>query len=327
MKIALFDMVHWNKDNIVRLLQGHEILMFDYSIQEEDLEKAKDAECLAFFISSKLDKNTLDKFPNLKLVCTMSTGYDNIDIPACQERNIIVCNVPYYGENTVAEHAFGLLLAISKKIPEAVERTREFNFSVEGLEGFDLSGKTIGIVGAGHIGIHAIKIAKGFNMNVLAYDVIKRDEMARQLHFRYVSLDDLLGSCDIISVHVPYNEHTHHLINRDNVKEIKKGTILINTSRGAVIETEAIVWALDNKILKAVGLDVIEGERLIGKPANNEEERNLLEMNERLLNMKNVLVTPHSAFNTREALARIEETMSININKFLEGNSVNVVKY
>ncbi len=326
MKIALFDAKHWDKEHLASLFQSHELVMRDYSLQEEDLSSVRDAEALIVFISSKVTREVLEQFPNLKLVATMSTGFDHVDLQACGERGVTVCNVPFYGENTVAEHAFALLLAIARKIPQAVQRVREENFSVEGLEGFDLAGKTIGVIGTGHIGIHAVKIAKGFGMNVLAFDVYPREDAARELGFRYASMDELLSSSDVITLHVPYNKHTHHLLDRDAFSKVKRGAVLINTSRGGVVDTKALLWALDSGVLKAAGLDVLEGEHLIGKRASSEEERELLELNEKLLEMENVLITPHNAFNTREALARIEKATFENVEAFLKGSPVNVVK-
>jgi len=240
--------------------------------------------------------------------------------------------VPYYGENTVAEHTFALILALSRNVHKAYVRTLKQDYSIEGLKGFDLKGKTLGIVGAGNIGMHVIRIAKSFSMHVLAYDSKPDNFLAEVLHFKYASLPEVLANSDIISLHVPDNENTHHLINKDSIKKIKKGAILINTSRGGIVDTQALIEALDKKILAGVGLDVLEGEELI------KEEKQLLSdpkkaeyfgqimRDHELLNKDNVVFTPHIAFYSQEALERILDTTVENINNFISGNPQNLVK-
>jgi D-lactate dehydrogenase len=287
---------------------------------------------LSVFIYSHVDAKILQKAPRLKLVATCSTGYDHIDLAACRKKKITVCNVPSYGENTVAEHTFALILALSRKVHQGWLRTIRGNFSFDGLEGFDLQGKTFGIVGTGHIGLHAVRMAKGFGMNVVAFDVVKNNFMAETLGFRYVPFETLLAQSDIISLHAPYNKHTHHMINKGNISKIKRGALLINTARGGLVETEALALALDQGILSGAGLDVLEGEELI------KEERQILSkeypidplktllQNHILLNRENVVITPHIAFNSREALQRIFDTTIANIQAFLAGKPENQVR-
>ena len=205
--------------------------------------------------------NVFDKYPKLKLIATRSTGFDHIDLAEAKVRGVAVASVPSYGVNTVAEFAFALILALSRRVCEAHEQVSETgSFSQERLRGFDLQDKTIGIVGCGHIGIHAVKIANGFGMKALVFDAHQDDALAKENNFTYASLEELMGQSDIITLHVPYNEHTHHLINLQNISLIKKGAYLINTARGAVVETEAIIAALKNGTLAGAGLDVLEEE-------------------------------------------------------------------
>lgn len=307
--------------------------LFPEPIQEVAPALYKDADLFSVFVYSQVTADRIKSAKHLKLIATRSTGFDHIDRASCQKRGIPVANVPFYGENTVAEHTFALMLSLSRKVHQAYHRTIRGDFSFEGLQGFDLQGKTLGIIGTGHIGLHTIRIAKGFGMNVIAYDVVKNGFMAETLGFRYVTLEILLAHSDIITLHAPYNAHTHHLINRTNIQKIKRGALLINTARGGLIETEALALALDQGILAGAGLDVLEGEELI------KEERQILSQdfpadrlktlvqNHFLLNRENVVITPHIAFNSKEAFMRILETTVKNIEAFLAGKPENVVPW
>ena len=221
----------------------------DCATQDCPIEQLADAVVLSVFVHCQVTRALLDQLPNLRLIAARSTGYDHIDLDACNERGIPVSNVPRYGENTVAEHTFGLILSLSRKIHKAYQRTVAGDFSLQGLEGFDLKGKTLGVVGAGSIGLHVIRIAKGFGMNVIAYDVRPNDLIAEVLGFEYHSLAYVLANADIITLHAPYMPATHHLINAETIKLIKHGALLINTARGGLIDTEALIDALDQGIL------------------------------------------------------------------------------
>ena len=310
----------------------HEIVSLPGVLEDNDLAKIADAEIVSPFIYSKLTAERLAKLPKLKMISTRSTGFDHVDMAECARRGITVCNVPFYGENTVAEHTFALILALSRKVHEAFVRVRAGNFSLEGLRGFDLKDKTIGVVGAGRIGLHVIRIARGFGMKVLAFDVKQDNFWAEVLGFEYAELDDLLGRSDIITLHAPYNRHTHHLINRDNVHKIKRGAILINTARGALVNTEALLKALEDGILAGAGLDVLEGEEaiyeesaLLGDATNPEKLRTAIQ-NHVILKKPNVVFTPHNAFNSQEALERILDTTAENITAFAAGAPKNAVR-
>ncbi len=327
MKIAFLELHDWEERYLrERVDASHEIVVAD------DAAKFRDAEVVSPFIYTRLTAERLAKLPKLKLVTTRSTGFDHIDVAECTRRGITVCNVPFYGENTVAEHTFALILALSRKVHEAFVRVRAGNFSLDGLRGFDLKDKTIGVIGAGHIGLHVIRIARGFGMKVLAFDVKRDNFMAEVLGFEYADLDSLLGRSDIISLHAPYNKHTHHLINPGNVGKIRRGAILINTSRGGLVDTEALLKALEDGTLAGAGLDVLEGEEavleesaLLGDTTNPELLRRAIQ-NHLILKKPNVVFTPHNAFNSQEALERILDTTAGNIAAFAAGVPRNTVR-
>lgn len=314
-------------------LKGHTLQFIEEPLTEQNAGAAKDADIIAFFIYSKINNPILAKLQNAKLVTTMSTGFDHIDLAACKQKKIIACNVPAYGENTVAEHAMALLLTLSRKIIPSAERTRHGNFDLSGLRGFDLQDKTIGILGTGRIGRHMAHYAEAFGMRVIAWDKYPNTALAKECGFTYVPFDDLLAQSDVISVHLPETKETHHLINKENVGKIKKGCVLINTARGGIIETEAILRGLKEGNFSACGLDVLEEECAIKEETELLHEtfqktcdlKTLLEEHI-LLQHPSVIVTPHNAFNSSEALMRILDTTIDNINAFLSGVPKNTLQ-
>lgn len=319
MKIVFFEIEEWEENYLRGKLKGNELVFFKDVLNEKNAAVAENAEIISIFIYSKITAKILDKLKKLKAITTRSTGFDHIDINECKRRKISILNVPYYGENTVAEHTFALILALSRKIHKSYERTIKGDFSLDGLRGFDLKGKTIGIIGLGHIGMHVARIANGFEMNILVYDLIKNNKIAKKLGFKYSDFDNLLKNSDIITLHCPYNEKTHHLINKNNISFVKKGAYLINTARGGLIETKALVKALVNGDLGGAALDVLEEESLIkeeiqllSKNFSKKNLQNLIE-NHILLTFENVIITPHNAFNSMEALKRIADTTVENI--------------
>jgi len=331
MKIGFFNIEPWERVSLKTAFSRDKLFFYSGDITVGNVDKCRNIDVLSVFVHTQVPKKILDKLPKLKLIATRSTGFDHIDLEECRKRNIVVSNVPTYGENTVAEHTFALLLGLSRKIVDCVERTRKGSFSYRGLRGFDLKNKTIGIVGGGNIGQHVARMAKGFEMKVLVFDVIKDFKLEKKLGFRYVSMDNLLMNSDIITLHVPYNKHTHHLINAAAFTKMKKGAILLNTSRGAVVDTDALVKVLRAGKLGGAGLDVLEGEDALNEELSllrkgNQEEWKLLLEDHLLLEMPTVLITPHNAFNTKEALMRILNTTINNINAFKKGKKVvNVV--
>ena len=331
MEIAFFEIEGWEKRFIRNNLKKHNLTFFSGTLTPENLNELKNTAILSPFIYSTLDKPVLERLPSLKLIATRSTKFDHIDIDECRKRNILVSNVPSYGENTVAEHTFGLILSLSRNLYQAFFKRMTGDFSEESLRGFDLKGKTLGVVGTGRIGLHVIRIARGFEMNVLAFDVKPNSILAEVLGFTYVPLDELLKSSHIVTLHVPYNEHTHHLINRHSFEIMRKGALLINTARGAVVDTQAMVEALGQGILSGAGLDVLEGEELIKEErvlfsdSNRAEVMSTIGRNELLLRRKDVVYTPHIAFFSREAQERILEITVRNIQSYEEGRPENIV--
>ena len=330
MRIAFFEAKTWEQDYLKQRLKGFELAFYDTFKNVTD-EKA---EVLCTFIGFRIDENVLKGFPNLKYICTRSTGFDHIDLKACSAKNIAVSNVPTYGENTVAEFTFALLLALTRKIYPSLKRIKEEAlFSCDNLQGLDLMGKTLGVIGTGHIGTYVVKIANGFGMHVIAFDPFPRSELAKQFNFDYVSMDELLKQSDIVTLHVPYTHETHHLLNKENLIKLKKGALLINTARGGLVETEGLVWALKENILAGAALDVLEEEGFIKEEADllvsghqNEQQLKILLADHVLMNMSNVLITPHNAFNTKEALTRILDTTVANINAFQNKTPMNLLK-
>lgn len=333
MKAVFFETAPWERRYLKRALaqQRLRVQLTAEPLTEETLSRAAGAEILSLFIYSTLTPSLIRRLPRLRFVATRSTGFDHIDLAACRKRHITVSNVPSYGENTVAEHTFALILALSRNIHKAYVKTIKGDFSLKGLQGFDVKGRTIGIIGGGHIGLHVIKIAKGFGMNVLVCDVRKNVFLSEVLDFSYVPLNVLLRRSDIVSLHVPYAASTHHLMNRETFRVMKRGALLINTARGGLVDTDALVWALDQGIVGGAGLDVLEGEELV------KEERQLLSQdfskeklatvlkNHILLHRENVVITPHIAFDSREALHRILGTTVSNITSWLGGAPINLV--
>ena len=255
-------------------------------------------------------RELLERLPNLKLIVTRSAGYDHIDLAEAARRGISVCNVPDYGAHMIAELAFGLLLTVARNIVQGHERYRhERRFSDEGLRGVELRAKTLGVIGTGRIGLHSICIANGFGMRVVAHDVVENVPAARDLGFAYARLEEVLAESDAISLHVRLNETTHHLIDAGRLAQMKPGAILVNTSRGAVVDTQALIAALRSGHLSGAGLDVLEDER---------------EMYHDFSGL-NVVVTPHLGWYTDGAVDRILAIALEDIAAFMRGEPMNRV--
>lgn len=334
MRIAYFYNEEWEKEYVAKRFPDDIFNFIKGTTKENTTLHDPDVVVLSVFVNSPVGADVLDRFPNLKFIVTRSTGYDHIDLSECAKRGIGISNVPTYGEHTVAEFAMALLLALSRRIVDAYSRIETTgSFSQEGLRGFDLKGRTIGIVGTGHIGEHMIRMARGFDMNVIAFDVYQKTDLAAQLGFRYVSLDELLAASDVISLHAPYNEHTHHMINMDNIGKIKRGCYFINTSRGGLVDTMALVKGLKDGILAGAGLDVLEEEggmvdenMLLAAPHPSEESLRTVLANHYLIDHPHVIVTAHIAFNTQEAIERILNVTIDNFAAYKNNAPINMVK-
>jgi len=333
MKIAFFDLEGWEQDVVRGRFPSHELYLTGKRLDTRELGEAAGAEAVSVFINSPMDRAAIEAFPDLKLIATRSTGFDHIDRAACKERNIVVSYVPGYGDNTVAEFAFGLILNLTRKIYESIDQIKEKeSFSLKGLRGMDIKGKTLGILGTGRIGRETARIAKGFGMEVIAYDPYPNKEFATGLGVTYVPFEEALRRSDVISINCPYMPETHHLINAETVKHIKKGAYLVNVSRGGIVETAAIIDALNDGTLAGFATDVLEEEGetkdemhyLLEGRADVEAMKTMLR-NHVLMHMPNVLVTPHNAFNSKEAFSRILETTLENIEGFSLGAPKNLV--
>jgi D-lactate dehydrogenase len=325
-KAVFFNFGRWGKEGEVRMLAseklkaaGVEISFVDAMLDKDHIPADVNFDIAGVFMDSAVDAATIAALPNLKFIATLSTGFDHIDLKAAAERGIMISSVPAYGENTVAEFAFALILALSRKICEARARIREeHKFTTDGLQGFDLADKTLGVLGTGRIGKHAVRMGKGFGMNIIAYDVFHDDAFATQMGFPYVSLEDLLARSDVVTVHTPYLPSTHHLINQQNIGLVKRGAYLINTARGAIVETAALLGALKSGQLGGAGLDVLEEEAQM--------KAGDMSLANELVSFPNVIFTPHNAFNTKEAYLRILDTSIDNIAAFVAGAPTNLVK-
>ena len=332
MKVVFFEASEEDTRFFNERLSALELTFYPHKLTLDTIQEAEKATIICTKNDSTFSSEILTKLSNLKLLVTRSTGYDHIDIDFCKNHGIIVSNAPEYGKYTVAEHTMALILAISRKLIESIDRTRKGDFRLDGLTGFDLYGKTLGVIGAGSIGQAVITFAHCFGMNVQVYTKNPDEELARQLGFTYVDLKTLLSTSDIVSLHVPYTKETHYMINKENIHEFKRGSILINTARGGVVDTEAILIGLDEGILSAVGLDVLEEEcyvmdetQLMTPDFLKTCDLKTQLMNHVLLTKKNVIITPHNAFNSNEALQRILDVTVKNILAFVDNAPINVV--
>lgn len=330
MKIVFFEVASWEKDLLKISFPNAELVEEKLSL--ENVSQFQDAEIISSFVYSQLNRQVLEKLFNLKFIATRSTGFDHIDVDYCKKKNILVANVPEYGSRTVAEHTFALILTLTKKIYQSINQAKNFDFNHENIRGIDLYGKTLGIIGLGKIGLEVLKIAKGFGMNILAYNRTIDFNLEKKFGFKFTDLKTLLNQSDIITLHLAYNSSTHHLINKDNIYQFKRGSFLINTARGGLIDTEALIIGLQNGILEGVALDVLEEERKIQEETEiltdyfrNDVDLRTLIFNHVLVNHPKVIITPHNAFNTKEALDRITKTTIENIKAFQNNTPINLI--
>jgi D-lactate dehydrogenase len=314
----------------------------------EDVEA--DAEIVSVFINSRVGSEFLDAHPRLKLLTTRSTSTDHLDLTALQARGVTVSRVLHYGETTVAEHTFALILALSRRLREVMNLAQSKRaFSYDATRGFDLCGKTLGIVGMGAVGQRVAEIAHGFQMKVIAYDVEKPVDLPRKLDFEFVGFADLLARSDIITLHTTLSAENYHLLNRETFAKCKRGVLIINTARGALIETEALREALDSGQVGGAGLDVLQDERVLRDTASNIIAKDIVEhlrsdalaqealdaervreleelmLGDAVLKRMNVVFTPHLAFNSIEAVARRNAVTVENIQAFLKGKAIECV--
>jgi D-lactate dehydrogenase len=321
MKVAIFSTKYYERDylNASNLENKHSLTYFDESLNAETIHLATGFDAVCVMLLDKLDKQTIGKLAkmSIKLIDLRSAGFDNVDIKAATEQNIKVMRVPAYSPQAIAEHATALILTLNRKTHKAYNRVRENNFSIENLMGFNLSGKTIGVVGTGKIGRAFCNIMLGFGCQVIAFDIKESSEM-KEKGVEYKSFELLLMESDIISIHCPLTDETKHLFNSVAFNMMQKGTMLINTGRGAIIKTTDAIEALKNGQLGFLGIDVYEGEEKI---FFNDLSESVVQDDiiERLISFNNVLITPHLAFFTKEAIEQIAAITIKNFSDFEDG--------
>jgi D-lactate dehydrogenase len=320
-RIAIFDTHRYDRASLdaANAGRGHELVYLEPRLNAQTAALAVGFDVACSFVNDRVDREALVKLHagGVRLIALRSAGFNHVDLAAADELGIAVVRVPEYSPYAVAEHAVALVLALDRKIHRAHARVREGNFSLDGLLGFDLHGKTVGIVGTGRIGRAAARIFAGFGCRVLAYDRDPAESM-RQLGVEYVSLDELYARADIISLHVPLTPATHHMIDGSALARVKPGVTLINTGRGALIDSKALVEALKSGVVGAAGLDVYEEEE--GVFFEDLSDKVLQDdVLARLLTFPNVIVTAHQGFFTREALAAIADTTLASVTAFERG--------
>ena len=326
MKIAFFDAKPYDITGFDRHAAGTDMTIkyFETRLDEDTVSMAAGYDAVCVFVNDIVNAAVVNKLHELgvKVIALRCAGFNNVDLKAC-EGKISVFRVPAYSPHAVAEHAMAMLMTINRRIHKAYNRTRDFNFSLSGLTGFDMYGKTMGIFGTGKIGRIFADICNGFGMKVLAYDMYPD----HSLNVEYVGLDELFAKSDIIALHCPLNKDNYHIINEENIAKMKKGVIIVNTSRGGMIDTEALIEGIKTKKIGAACLDVYEDE---GDMFYTDNSGHIMQDDKlaRLLSMPNVIVTSHQAFLTEEALEAIASTTIDNLQKFVAGtpNTANEVK-
>ena len=322
-KIAFFDAKPYDRTWFDQLNQHYHIKYYEHKLTPDTISLAHGCEAVIPFVNDTLDRTVIDGLcqEGIKMIALRCAGYNNVDRDAARGR-IPVVRVPGYSPYAVAEFTMGLLLTLNRKIHKAYFRTRDFNFSLNGLVGFDLHGRTVGVIGTGKIGQIFIRICQGFGMHVLAYDPYPVQDAS----FPYVSLEELLAKSDIISLHCPLTEQTRHLINRDTIAQMKDGVYLLNTSRGMLVESESLLVALKNGKIAGAGLDVYEEETefFFEDRSDTVQRDTLLSL---LVSMPNVVLTSHQAFLTNEALHNIAQVTLDNLDAyFKDGTVLNAVQ-
>jgi D-lactate dehydrogenase len=321
MKVGVFSTQPYDRDSLgeANLHHGHELVFSEARLDIDTVDYAAAFDAVIVFVNDALGRSVLEKLRagRTRLVALRCAGFNNVDVVAARELGLTVARVPAYSPHAVAEHAVGLILTLNRKYHRAYARVREANFSLVGLCGFDLQGRTVGVVGTGAIGLAFARIMLGFDCKVLAYDPWPSPR-GRELGLSYVSLNDLLRAADIISLHCPLTPETHHLINTSALAKMKRGAMLINTGRGALIDSRAAIAALKSGHLGYFGMDVYEEEeKLFFHDRSEQIVQDDVFM--RLLTFPNVVVTAHQGFLTREALANIAETTLANVTAFERG--------
>jgi D-lactate dehydrogenase len=325
MQIALFGAKAYDRESfeLANVRFKHEIAYFEPRLTSETARLAQGVPAVCSFVNDRLDEEALRilQTAGVRLIALRCAGYNHVDLVAAGRLGLRVARVPEYSPYAVAEHAVALVLALNRKIHRAHARVREGNFSLDGLVGFDLYGKTVGIVGTGRIGRAAARIFHGFGCRVLAYDLQPDPALAREQVALYVELPRVYREADVLSLHLPLTPQTYHLVSTEAFAQMKPGAILINTGRGALIDSRALISALKAGRIGGAGLDVYEEEEgIFFRDLSNQVLQD--DVLARLLTFPNVIITAHQAFLTREALANIAETTLANVRAFEEGGAL-----
>lgn len=318
MRVAVFSTKRYDRDFLTAATgeSGHELRFLEARLSEDSAALAQDSDAICAFVNDDLSAPVLNALAALgvRLVALRCAGFNHVDLAAARELGLAVARVPAYSPHAVAEHTIALILALNRKIHRAHNRVREGNFALDGLLGFDLHGKTVGVVGTGKIGQVVAQILAGFGCTLLGNDIAPNPACER-LGMRYVSREEMFACTDILTLHCPLTPDTHHMIRAETLPQLKRGMMLINTSRGAVVETRALIRGLKEGVIGSLGLDVYEEEGdLFFEDLSNQVLRD--DVFARLLTFPNVLITGHQAFFTREALTNIAETTLANIDAF-----------
>lgn len=315
-KVAFFDTKQYDRQWFDKLEKSFEIKYFEEKLNAENADLASGFDGAIAFVNDTINRNTLKILAEggVKILAMRCAGYNNINFKAAHEYGIKVVRVPVYSPYAVAEHTIALLLTLNRKIHKAYSRTRDFNFALNGLTGFDLNGKTVGVIGTGKIGQIFIKICQGFGMRVLAYDPYKIENPT----FEYAELDEIYRQSDAISLHCPLTEDTHHILNAEAFSKMKSSVYIINTSRGGLIDSEALLDALKSRRIAGAGLDVYEEEAEVFFEDCSDTIVND-DILARLVSLPNVLLTSHQAFLTEEALKNIAEITIGNLEDYFAG--------
>ncbi|MDP3947555.1 MAG: NAD(P)-dependent oxidoreductase [bacterium] len=332
MKIVSFEADNQTKEIFSASFTGHDVAYVDEPLNEDSVSHAEDAEVITVFVNSSVTAPVIKRLAKARLIVTLSTGYDHIDVVAAAAQGISIASVPGYGSQAVAEHTFALLLSLSRRVFDAYHQIREEgNFSIERLQGFDLAGKTLGIIGTGRIGKKVAQIANGFGMKIIAFDPKPDASLRERFGVTYIDLPELFKAADIVTVHVPLIPETLHLINDRAFALMKHGVCIVNTARGEVIDTAALLSGLKSGKVAGAALDVLEGERELREEAElitGQKKINDLKSIIRghiLIDLSNVIVTPHIAFHSREAdMERISTGAEI-VRAFADGKSIQTI--
>ncbi|PRP66549.1 2-hydroxyacid dehydrogenase [Nonlabens agnitus] len=324
MEIAVFSTKPYDQAYFEKYAQdqAHEFSFFETSLNRHTANLTIDFDAVVVFVNDSVDKATIEILSTngIQLIALRCAGFNNVDVEAAQKKNIKIVRVPAYSPEAVAEHAVALILTLNRKTHKAYNRVREGNFSLNGLMGFNLHGKTVGVIGTGTIGATFCRVMKGFGCNLVAFDVQESAEL-KELGVTFLSLNEVFKQADIISLHCPLNEQTQHLINKKSIAMMKDGVMIINTSRGALVDTEDAINGLSSKKIGYLGIDVYEQEENLFYQDLSEsiiQDDLLLRLN----SFPNVLITSHQAYFTKEAMKEITTTTLVNIDAFSKGQEL-----